>query len=128
MTPKTQKRLTPIPAMRARCLNCTGNERATVRRCVHTDCQLWPYRMGHRPQEADGPCLTPLKAIRRYCLWCGKQQPSEVRRCPANDCPLWAYRMGRRPLALEATGDLRGSFSEAEPEDESMAGSSRRGH
>jgi len=39
----------PIKAIRARCLDCCCGQTAEVRKCVATDCALWPFRMGVNP-------------------------------------------------------------------------------
>ena len=42
----------PTPIMkviRSKCLDCVGYSEAEVRKCVATDCALWPYRMGKNP-------------------------------------------------------------------------------
>lgn len=44
--------LTPIKAIRAKCLDCVCYQVREVRLCPCTDCSLWPYRMGHRPKKA----------------------------------------------------------------------------
>lgn len=36
----------PIKAIRAKCLDCCGGSEGEVRKCVQTDCPLWPLRMG----------------------------------------------------------------------------------
>ena len=41
----------PIKAIRAKCLDCAGSE-AEVRKCVCSDCPLWPMRMGRNPFHA----------------------------------------------------------------------------
>ncbi len=41
--------LTPMTAVRAKCMDCAGGSCAEVRECVLVDCPLFPYRMGHRP-------------------------------------------------------------------------------
>lgn len=38
--------LTPIKAIRARCMDCACWNAAEVRNCTLTDCVLWPFRMG----------------------------------------------------------------------------------
>ena len=38
-----------LKAIRARCLDCSGNSFAEVRRCKHDTCPLHPFRMGHNP-------------------------------------------------------------------------------
>lgn len=36
----------PIKAIRAFCVECSGNNEAEARRCTAVGCQLWPFRMG----------------------------------------------------------------------------------
>lgn len=43
------KRMTPVKAIRAKCLDCCCDQVAEVRACPAGDCPLWPYRMGHNP-------------------------------------------------------------------------------
>lgn len=43
------KRMTPVKAIRAKCLDCCCDQSAEVRLCRSEDCPLWPYRMGHNP-------------------------------------------------------------------------------
>jgi len=43
--------LTPIKAIRHKCLDCTGNQPKEVRLCPCFDCPLWGYRMGVRPMH-----------------------------------------------------------------------------
>lgn len=45
--------LTPIKAIRAKCLECSCGDRAEVRNCVIKSCALYPYRLGHRPKQAE---------------------------------------------------------------------------
>ena len=44
-------RLTPIKAIRAKCLDCTGNQPKEVRLCTCLSCPSWGYRMGVRPEH-----------------------------------------------------------------------------
>ncbi len=41
--------MTPVQAIRAHCLDCSGGSRAEVRLCVIPDCPLHPFRMGRNP-------------------------------------------------------------------------------
>ena len=43
------KRMTPVKAIRAKCLDCCCDQSAEVRLCQAEECPLWPYRMGHNP-------------------------------------------------------------------------------
>lgn len=54
-------KLTPIKAIRAKCIDCCAGQPKEVRLCSIEKCPLYPYRMGHRPkdgsllmEEADG--------------------------------------------------------------------------
>jgi hypothetical protein len=88
--------VTPLKAIRARCLDCNAGNDAEVRRCEITDCALHRLRMGKGSKGAGG-CLRPIRA---YCIRCMNGQPVEVRLCPSADkCELYPYRMGRRPAA-----------------------------
>jgi len=45
------KSLTPVKAIRAKCIECSGDDKAEVRLCTFGECPLWPYRMGRRPKK-----------------------------------------------------------------------------
>ena len=46
------KRLTPIKAIRKKCLDCCCGQAQEVRLCdVKKTCALHAYRMGHRPKD-----------------------------------------------------------------------------
>lgn len=44
-------KLTPIKAIRAKCLDCCCGSRQEVRECKIKSCTLHPYRMGKRPKN-----------------------------------------------------------------------------
>ncbi len=49
-------RLTPVKAIRAKCLDCSGDQPKEVRLCSIPECSLYPYRMGKRPTtETNSP-------------------------------------------------------------------------
>jgi hypothetical protein len=39
----------PLKAIRAKCVDCSGGSVAEARRCAITHCVLWAFRMGHNP-------------------------------------------------------------------------------
>ena len=48
--------LTPVKAIRAKCLDCCCGHPSEVRNCTTVNCSLHPYRMGKRPKvTADIP-------------------------------------------------------------------------
>lgn len=39
--------MTPLQAIKAFCFDCSGENRAEVKRCSSPKCPLFPYRTGH---------------------------------------------------------------------------------
>jgi len=50
-----------VRAIRAKCLDCSGGNRAEVERCTVTGCALYPYRLGRRGKKMleSGPPIEP---------------------------------------------------------------------
>ena len=44
-------KITPMKAIRAKCIDCSCGEKKEVRLCPIEWCPLWPYRMGKRPAK-----------------------------------------------------------------------------
>lgn len=44
-----EKKMTPIKAIRAKCLDCCCGQANEVKLCTVTRCALYPYRLGHNP-------------------------------------------------------------------------------
>lgn len=44
------KALTPVKAIRAKCLDCSCNQTKEVKECPVKNCTLYPYRLGKRPR------------------------------------------------------------------------------
>ena len=42
-------KITPLKAIRRKCLECCAGQRLEVRECLLKTCPLFPFRMGHRP-------------------------------------------------------------------------------
>lgn len=45
------KKVTPLKAIRRKCLDCSAGQPSEVRRCVITDCVLFTYRFGRNPKR-----------------------------------------------------------------------------
>ena len=45
--------LTPVKAIRAKCLDCCCGQMKEVRLCTAENCPLYPYRMGKRPKREE---------------------------------------------------------------------------
>ena len=48
------ERMSPMQAIRAKCLYCCMGKPQEVRLCVDRACVNWPYRMGKSPFRMDG--------------------------------------------------------------------------
>ena len=46
---KTKKPLTPLKAIRAKCLDCCCDQTKEVQLCPCAECPLYPYRAGRDP-------------------------------------------------------------------------------
>ncbi len=46
-----EKILTPMKAIRAKCLDCCGGSSNEVKLCTAVNCSLHPYRDGHNPNR-----------------------------------------------------------------------------
>lgn len=44
--------MTPLQAIRAKCLDCCCGQAKEVRLCVCPDCSLFPFRFGKNPNRA----------------------------------------------------------------------------
>ena len=44
--------MSPLKALRLRCIDCYGGSLKSVRGCTSTDCPSWPFRMGQNPWRA----------------------------------------------------------------------------
>ncbi len=56
MMPRSMKKkittpLTPLRAIRKKCLDCSAGSRIEVRQCSVLDCPLYLYRMGSNPKR-----------------------------------------------------------------------------
>ena len=49
----SNKILTPLKAIRSKCLSCCCGQYGEVRLCPCEDCTLWPYRLGKRPKTTN---------------------------------------------------------------------------
>tara|TARA_B100001250_G_scaffold323244_1_gene286641 strand:- start:357 stop:563 length:207 start_codon:yes stop_codon:yes gene_type:complete len=45
-------KLTPIKAIRKKCLDCACGSHKEVRECTVIKCPIYPYRFGRRPDKA----------------------------------------------------------------------------
>jgi len=47
----SMKSITPLKAIRAKCLDCSNRQPSEVRKCPIDDCPLFIYRFGHNPKR-----------------------------------------------------------------------------
>ena len=46
------RRMSPLHALRLRCIDCSGDSATEVRMCTAVRCPAWPFRMGTNPWRA----------------------------------------------------------------------------
>lgn len=68
-----EKRLTPIKAIRAKCLDCCCGNPYEVKECPLEKCALHPYRMGKNPNIRDSGWTEERRAAQ-------KAKMSEIRK------------------------------------------------
>ena len=49
----------PVAAIRAKCVDCSGGSMAEARKCTAINCPLWPMRMGVNPFYGKDRCNVP---------------------------------------------------------------------
>lgn len=45
------EKMTPLKAIRVKCIDCCCGNTVEVKLCPVRDCALYPYRMGHNPKR-----------------------------------------------------------------------------
>lgn len=48
-------KLTPLKAIRKKCLDCCYGQFKEVKLCTAINCPLYEYRLGHRPRDEGEP-------------------------------------------------------------------------
>ncbi len=69
--------LTPIKAIRRKCLDCCGGNPKEVRLCPVSACSLYPYRMVKRPGKETGTTNTPANPKSREIALTFLADPNE---------------------------------------------------
>ena len=57
------KRMSPLKALRLRCLDCCGGSSPEVRICVAVSCPSWPFRMGTNPYRTKRTLSEEQRAV-----------------------------------------------------------------
>lgn len=74
-----RKKITPMRAIRAKCLDCSGGYSNEVASCPITDCPLYSYRDGHNPTLKGKGNADILKRINDERITTGNVNESEIR-------------------------------------------------
>lgn len=102
--------LTPLRAVRLKCLDCCGDSSKEVEACSAVSCPLWWYRKS--PSSLDAPKArkqskypTAAQAIKAMCKECCGE---DLKGCDMDEyswCPLLQYKKqkaAKRPVLSEA--------------------------
>lgn len=55
--------MTPVQAIKAKCLDCTCGQREEVKLCPITDCPLYAFRLGNNPNRKQREYTEEQKAV-----------------------------------------------------------------
>lgn len=72
-----EKIISPLRAIRLKCLDCCGGYRSEVANCPITDCSLYPFRFGKNPYRAKREYTDEQKAEIAIRLKAGKTNKEE---------------------------------------------------
>jgi len=102
MKNRKQPCLSPVQAIRRKCLECVCGEVSEIKKCTATSdkCEIFPFRMGYgKPDWSHGhKKCTRLQAIRKECVRvCMNHHPNYVPGCPSVNCDLFCFRSGHWP-------------------------------
>lgn len=88
-------RVSPLRALRLKCLDCCNSSAQEVRLCTAVDCPSWPFRMGRNPWRK---LLTDEERAERQVRFAGKSPaaPSEAQKSGGEICASHPGR-GRGP-------------------------------
>ncbi len=91
------KNITPLKAIRRKCLKCCAGSIKEVKCCHLENCPLWDYRFGKRPKSSNNgkKILSVMKAIRTRCLDCSSYEKAEIKNCDIPGCFLYPFRLGK---------------------------------
>ena len=121
--------LTPLRAIRLKCLDCCGESALEVKLCTVSRCALYPYRMGKNPDNRGEEYvalsfhgedikravpLTAFQTIKEKCKDCSGPdfKASECSMDEFSWCPLLHYRKQREAKRRAMTPEQRAILSE----------------
>lgn len=89
--------MTPLKAIRRKCLKCMADSSYQVNLCGLKDCPFYYFRFGKKDVPGNKDALTPIKSVKAFCLECSNQRIYKVRNCQISDCPVFPFRLGKNP-------------------------------
>ena len=91
--------ITPLHAVRLKCLDCSGYIPSEVKNCPIKNCLFYQYRMKSGRIK--------LRIIRKNCLECMGGSSDNVQSCTDKNCSLFPFRFGKNPNISEKTREQR---------------------
>jgi hypothetical protein len=67
----------PLAAIRAKCIDCSGGQPSEVRLCPVVRCALHPFRFGKRPKKTGPELPAAAKAALLARLGAGRKSPPD---------------------------------------------------
>lgn len=104
-------RVSPLRALRLKCLDCCNDSAQEVRLCTAVDCPCWPFRMGKNPWRRP---LTIVERAAHQARFAGKSAtaPTEAQKSGGE---IGASRLDRGKMPAEPPSDFPASFLGEKP-------------
>lgn len=62
---KKRNQITPLKAIRLKCIDCSGYSKVEVRNCVIPECPLYQFRFGKNPNRKGKGNKSPISNLSR---------------------------------------------------------------
>ena len=106
------QRMSPLKALRLRCIDCSGGSANEVRLCTAIQCPAWPFRMGENPWRA--PASEAQLAHTRSLV---TKRASLFKNQPSHGGPDQLQRGAATPVAADTRADEKAPALGTKPED-----------
>ena len=105
------QRMSPLRALRLRCVDCSGDSAAEVRLCTAVTCPAWPFRMGANPWRAPAS-----EARRENGRRIGARMPRGAKNPFSEKEQIESQEVAATPVPASPDEDEKATFSRTETE------------
>ena len=105
------QRMSPLRALRLRCVDCSGDSVAEVRLCTAVTCPAWPFQMGANPWRAPAS-----EARRENGRRIGARMPRGAKNPFSEKEQIELQEVAATPVPAHPDEDEKAAFSRSETE------------